>query len=109
MADYQNSLSEFTSRDIRIVALSVDSQEEAEKIKTSEDLTFPIGYGLPCEDTARLTGTFYDAEDEEPYFHAAAFVLDESGQIQLALYSTGSTGRLTAHDSLTFTDHRRKN
>lgn len=108
MADYQTNLSEFASRDIRIIALSVDNQEEARKIQKSEDLTFPIGYGLPCEETARLTGAFYDAEDEEPYFHTTSFVLNESGQVALALYSTGSTGRLTAHDSLTFTDHRRK-
>ena len=55
------------------------------------------------DNVAGATGAFYDAEDEEPYLHATSFILNESGKVETAVYSTGSVGRLTAEDALRYT------
>jgi len=83
-----------------VVAASVDPREDAEKIVADQKITYPIGYGLDPEEIVKATGAFYDAEDEEPYLHATAYVVDPEGVIQNALYSTGSLGRFTADDAL---------
>ena len=83
-----------------MIAASVDSRVEAEKIRSELTLEFPIAYGLDARETAATIGAFYNAEDEKPYLHATAFVLDEAGKIVMAVYSTGSRGRFTAGDCL---------
>lgn len=93
-------MAEFRARGITILAVSTDFEEDAVKMQSGQGLEMPIGYGLDPEEVSRLTGAFYDAEDEEPYLHAAGFLLDETGKVKTAVYSTGSVGRLTAEDAL---------
>ena len=100
MADFQSRLSELESRGVRVIAASVDSRDDAEKIRSELKLEFSIAYGLDARETAAAIGAFYHAEDEEPYLHATAFILDEAGKIVMAVYSTGSRGRFTVGDCL---------
>jgi len=103
LADYQNALAEFHSRNVDVIAASSDPRADAEKIQTDLGLQFPIAYELDPQATAAATGAFYDAEDEEPYLHATGFVIDAAGIIDTATYSTGSGGRLTVAEALRFT------
>jgi len=75
-------LSDFKACGVQIVAVSVDSRDDADKIQSELDLEIPIGYGVDPVEMSGLTGAFYDAEDEEPYLHATGFLLNELGKVE---------------------------
>ena len=102
MADFQQHLSEFEKRGVRVVAASVDLLTDAERTVDDQDLSFPVGYGLDAEETAKRYGMFYDAKGK--YLHATGFLLRPDGTVGNAVYSTGSIGRLTPTDSLRLID-----
>ncbi len=103
MADFQKNLSEFETREVQVVAASVDSLIDAKKTVANQGLSFPVGYGLDVEEIATRYGAFYD--DERKFLHATGFLLRPDGSVCNAVYSTGSVGRLTAADSLRLVDH----
>ena len=84
---------------MNVVAASVDSKADAERIVADQKLVYPVGYGLDPDAVASATGAFWDAEDEEPYLHATSYVLNGS-EIDVAVYTTGSVGRLSDDDVL---------
>ena len=59
-------------------------------------LTFPVGYGLPLEQTAATLGAFYD--DKRGYLQATGFVVKPDRTIAVAQYSSGPIGRLVWQD-----------
>lgn len=105
MADYQARARSFEQLKVKIVAVSSDPQEDAQKMIDAEKLTFPVAYDLPAHEFAARTGAFFDAEKN--YLHATGFLLDPSGNVLAAVYSTGAIGRLTASDALGTIVHRR--
>ena len=81
-----------------MIAASADTREEAQEMMRSEKIAFPIAFGLQASAFAVLTGAFFHAEKK--YLHATGFLIDPSGLIVSAVYSTGAIGRLTASDAL---------
>ena len=59
-------------------------------------LRYPVGYGLPLEETAAALGAFY--EPRRRVLQATGFVLKPDGTIAAAQYSTGPIGRLVWRD-----------
>jgi len=103
LADFQKHIAEFSQLGVSVVAASVDAKDDAEKIVRELGLNFPVAYGLDARDVARTYGCFFD--EENPYLHATGFVLNPSGKIAVAAYSTGAIGRLRALDCLAFIEH----
>ena len=91
-------MEEFRKRDVRVVAASVDTLEEACKIVETEKLIYPVGYGMDVRQVSAATGAFF--EEEKDYLHATGFLIKPDGLVANAVYSTGSIGRLRAEDSL---------
>ena len=72
----------------------------------AEKLAFPVAYGLQAREFAAQTGAFFNAAKN--YLHATGFLLDPSGTVLSAVYSTGAIGRLTASDALGTIVHQQK-
>lgn len=98
MADFQNKADDFRAAGIRLLAASVDAQDDASKIVRELQLSYPIGYGLSAEEVGASTGAYY--EPDKKYLHATGFIISPEGNVAAAVYSTGAAGRYTAGDAL---------
>lgn len=96
MADYQSKLADLQALDIALIAASIDPKETAQKTANELGLKFPVAYGLDAQSVSSATGAFF--EPEKKFLHATGFLLKPDGKIQVAAYSTGPLGRLTAAD-----------
>jgi peroxiredoxin len=106
LADYQAWFHSFEQRKVKVIAASADGQEDAQKMIDAERLGFPVAYGLQAHEFAGQTGAFFNAQKD--YLHATGFLLDPSGTVLAAVYSTGAIGRLTASDALGTIVHLQK-
>jgi peroxiredoxin len=100
LLDFQRNIEEFEKNNIKVVAASADTLEDAIKTVEKYKLTFKVGYGLNPEDISAITGAFYNKEKE--YIHATGFIINQDGKIENAVYSSRSLGRLVAKDCLAF-------
>lgn len=106
LADFQKNIAEFEKRDIRIMGVSIDPASEAEKTKARYKLTIPLAYGVDAVEFSRLTGTFYNPENL--YLDGAGFLIDPTGTVRGAVYSTGPIGRYTPRECWGMIDYFNK-
>jgi peroxiredoxin len=106
LADYQQSLDQFSAHDAHLLALSVDSREDTRTLVDEQALSFPVGWGVDARVFSRHTGAFYHRE--KGFLHATGFLLDSDGQVLVAVYSSGPIGRLVAADCLGLIEHLAK-
>ena len=90
-----------------MVALSVDSEEHAQKMVQSHNLTFPVLYGLDAGEMAATIGAYIS--ENKAYMHATGFVLRPDNAIELSGYSSGPISRITADDALSMIDYMKRN
>jgi peroxiredoxin len=90
----------FSKKSIQVIAASADPWEKALQTVERYRLTFLVGYGLNPPEISKLTGAFYNAQ--ENYLHATGFIIGPDGKVEDAVYSTRSVGRLVAQDCLDF-------
>ena len=89
-----------------MVALSVDSEEDAQKMVDRHTLTFPVLYGLNAREIMATIGGYIN---EEPLFlHPSGFILRPNGTIVLLVQSSGAIGRLVTEDTLRIIQHSQK-
>lgn len=108
MADFQKYKSELDELDVRIIALSSASHEDARGTVDKLGLDFPVLYGLDAAATSRLIGCDTGLHEGTPHVQPASFVLDAQGTIVHTVYSSGKVGRLTAEDALTLARDAKK-
>jgi peroxiredoxin len=108
LADFQTRLAAFTSRDIAVIAVSVDTLEQAAGTVKENSLTFPVAYGLDGPAFAAQTGAFYHPEKGGGHLHATGFILDPEELVANAVYSTGPVGRLIPVDCIGLVSSRQK-
>lgn len=85
---------------IRVVALSVDSEADAATLVEKHRFNFPVGYGVDADKIAASTGAYVN--DSPRYLQSTGFVLDPSGRVMTAVYSSGAIGRLVTEDVIGF-------
>ena len=89
-----------------MVALSVDSEKDAQKMVDRHTLTFPVLYGLNAREIMATIGGYIN---EEPLFlHPSGFILRPNGTIVLLVQSSGAIGRLVTEDTLRIIQHSQK-
>ena len=98
MAAFEADRAELDATGVAIVAASTDDEAHAATTVADLGLSFPVGHGLPLEDTAARLGAYY--EPRRGILNATGFVLRPGGAIALAAYSSGPIGRLVAPDVL---------
>ena len=86
-----------------MVALSVDSEEDAQKMVDRHKLTYPVLYGLNARETMAPIGGYINKEPL--YLHPSGFILRPDGTIILLVQSSGAIGRLVANDTIGLTQH----
>jgi len=91
----------------RVVALSVDTEQDVAGLIEEHDLTFPVGYGADARHLAELTGAFVN--DDPLYVQSTGFVLDPDGRVIVSDYSSGAIGRLVPDDVVGLIRHLRAN
>ncbi len=96
MADYQTWLPDLKALNLTVMAASVDDEAAARRTADALKLAYPLACGLDYQAVSRATGAFI--EHERKILHATGFVLKPDLTIQVAAYSTGPIGRLTAND-----------
>jgi peroxiredoxin len=81
---------------IKVVALSVDDEPTSAALVDKLRLAFPVGYGVDADAIAKASGAY--TNDDPKYLQTTGFVLDPSGRVVTAVYSSGGIGRLVADD-----------
>ena len=109
LLDYELRTDIFARLGIKVVAACAEPRAIAETIVKEIHLTFPLGYGLDVKAVAGLTGAYYDdTTRERPFLHATGFLLDPTGKVFTAVYSSRSIGRITAQDAATLVEFIRR-
>jgi len=83
-----------------VIAASVDSIDDAQKIAAELHLPFPIAYGLDPVATTETLGGFYKADPADPYLQPTDLIVGPDGHVLSSTYSSGSVGRLHADEAL---------
>jgi peroxiredoxin len=96
LAAFEKAQPRLAEERIRVVALSTDPREKAAETVGEHGLTYPVGYGLPLEDTAASLGSFYDPQRR--VLHATGFLVKPDQTVAVAQYSSGPIGRLVWQD-----------
>ncbi len=81
-----------------MVAASTDPLDKAKETVAEHSLTFPVGYGLPLEETAGTFGAFY--EERRGILQSTGFVVKPDRTVVVSQYSSGPIGRLVWQDIL---------
>jgi peroxiredoxin len=93
---FQRALPSLRDEGIRVAAFSVDTEEQAAGTVRRHDITFPVGYGA---DVHAVAGTLQSyVHEDPPYLESSGFVIDPTGRIAVAVYSSNAIGRLLPDD-----------
>lgn len=97
---FQQAIEQLHELNAEVVALSVDSLEQAQQTVERHKLSFPVLYGLDAHEMVQKIGAVIN---ENPLFlQATGFVLQPDGKIALSVCSSGAIGRLVAADTISF-------
>jgi len=86
---------EFDAVNASILAASVDPLDKAAEVQA--DLDFPIAYSVTRAQAASI-GSWW--EDRRSIIQPSEFILNTSGNVVSATYSTGPIGRVMPEDAL---------
>ncbi len=98
MAAFERAQPKLAEEGITVVAASTDPADKARETVSEHSLTFPVGYGLPLNETAAALGAFY--EERRNVLQATGFVMKPDKTIVVSQYSSGPIGRLVWQDIL---------
>lgn len=98
MAAWDAQIDALRDASVAVVAVSTDPADKAAETVARLGLRFPVGFGLPREETAARLGIFH--EERRGILHAAAFLVGEDGVVQVGVASTGAVGRLMPDETL---------
>lgn len=93
MAGFEKERAALAAVRASIVAASVDPLDKASEVAAT--VRFPVAYGVTREQ-ADAIGAWW--EDRRSIVQPAEFVLDASGRVVSATYSSGPIGRVDAAD-----------
>jgi len=96
LAGFARSRASLRSIGVEVVALSVDDEAVSNALVERMRLNFPIGFGVKADEISAATGAF--VAEGAAYLQSTGFVLDKSGRILTAVYSSGAIGRLVPDD-----------
>jgi len=100
LAGFSRAAGALAGLGIKVVALSVDDKAASAALVAKHHLAFSVGYGADADKVAAATGAY--TNDSPHYLQSTGFVLDPSGKVITAVYSSGAIGRLVADDVVGF-------
>ncbi len=93
---FQRAMERLDALDIRVVALSTESEADTAGLVEKHGLSFPVGHSADAEAVAAATGAFVNAGPA--FLQSTGFVLDPAGRVVVSVYSSGAIGRLLPDD-----------
>jgi len=106
VVDFQRAREHLNELGAEVVALSVDSLEQAQQTVERHRLSFPVLSGLDAHQVEETIGA---SSNEDPlYLQATGFVLRPDGTIAVAVYSSGAIGRPVAADTVNLLKYLQK-
>jgi peroxiredoxin len=96
LAAFGRARASLQSIGVEVVALSVDDEAVSKALVENLHLNFPIGCGVKADEISEATGAYL--AEGSAYLQSTGFVLDRSGRILTAVYSSGAIGRLVPDD-----------
>ena len=82
------------------MAASSDPEDEAHKTVELLELSYSVLYGLDAKAVSAKVGCSVGTHEGRPHIQPMSFILRPDGTVELAVYSTGKVGRLSAGDAL---------
>jgi peroxiredoxin len=96
LAAFARAHASLRSIGVEVVALSVDDEAVSTALVDRMRLNFRVGFGVNAGEIAAATGAY--VAEGAAYLQSTGFVLDKSGSILTAVYSSGAIGRLVPDD-----------
>jgi peroxiredoxin len=96
LAAFARARASLQSIGIEIVALSVEDEAASTALVDAIRLNFPVGFGVKADEISAATGAY--VAEGAAYLQSTGFVLDKTGRILTAVYSSGAIGRLVPDD-----------
>ncbi len=93
MAGFSKLKPELDALGIKVVAASTDPLDKAQEV--AAELAFPVAFGVTREMADRI-GAWW--EDRRGIIQPSEFLVDMSGKVRSATYSSGPIGRVDAAD-----------
>lgn len=93
---FQRASASLAEAEVRVVALSVDSEATTKDLIAHHGLDFPVGHSADAHTVADATGAFTNVDPT--YLQSTGFVLDPNGKVVVSVYSSGAIGRLVPED-----------
>jgi peroxiredoxin len=93
----------FEKSGAKVIAATAEPLEKAREV--ADKISFPVAYGVTRAQADQL-GSWW--EDRRQLIQPSNFVLNGSGNVLSATYSTGPIGRLEAADAIRFIEFQEK-
>lgn len=103
MGGFNEKLSEFKELNTSIVAATTEPEEKA--AEAAAGISFPVAHSM-TRDQVDAIGAWW--EDRRSLVQPSNFVLNESGKVLSATYSSGPIGRVEAIDAIRFIQFQEK-
>ena len=105
MAAVRENYALFRRIGVNVLAGSVDSEEDTQRIITEHGLSFPVAYGMALDQAATL-GAFTGERLGNTYIQPTEFVLRPGGEVAASMYSSTQLGRMNPREVLQFLKSR---
>ena len=103
MGGFSEQLEAFEKSGAKVIAATAEPLEKAREV--ADKISFPVAYGVTRAQADQL-GSWW--EDRRQLIQPSNFVLNGSGKVLSATYSTGPIGRLEAADAIRFIEFQER-
>jgi peroxiredoxin len=103
LGGFSEQLEAFEKSGAKVIAATAEPLEKAREV--ADKISFPVAYGVTRAQADQL-GSWW--EDRRQLIQPSNFVLNGSGKVLSATYSTGPIGRLEAADAIRFIEFQEK-
>ena len=100
---FQRATPKLEEAGVRVVSLSVDSEETTRELVAEHGIEFPVGHSADADALGESLGAFVN--EEPKHLQATGFVLDPDGRVVVSVYSSGAIGRLVPEDVVGLVAH----
>jgi len=103
LGGFNDQIQQFKDLNTSIVAVSTETDDKAAEV--AANLVFPVAYGMTRPQVDSI-GSWW--EDRRSLVQPSNFVLNETGKVLSATYSSGPIGRVEAADAIRFIEFQEK-
>src|SRR5205814_1387031 len=108
LASYQENLAELQSLGVSVVAASVDSLEDTQKMVSELGLKYPVAYGVTEAEVAEMDPWIGARENKDRYIQPMEFLVLRGGTLFGSMYGSGPVGRMGVDEVLNSVRGREK-